>query len=202
MASETEVVGPLMDQRIAQFGKRVREERDERSLSLSELSERAGIALGLLSEIERGIGNPSFRTLLKLAYALELPIGTLFGDTTAHDDIVVRRDSRNKLILGDAVYELLSPDRSRRVELLSWTIPPGSPIWDVRNVHKGEETSVIIQGQMIVKVRDQEYRLDTGDTIFIDREIPHSYRNEGDELAVVISCVSPPPRRLIEHSGY
>ncbi len=46
--------------------------------SLDELAGKSGVSAGLISQIERGLGNPSVVTLTKLAYALDLSIGSVF----------------------------------------------------------------------------------------------------------------------------
>ena len=52
-------------------GALVRRLRDEARLSLASLAAAAELSPGLLSQIERGMGNPSFTTLIKLAHALD-----------------------------------------------------------------------------------------------------------------------------------
>lgn len=60
------------------LGKRVRELRKERGLSLSELAEAAGIAKSYLSTIERDIhSNPSVHLLAKIAGILEVSLEEL-----------------------------------------------------------------------------------------------------------------------------
>ncbi|MEW5810508.1 MAG: helix-turn-helix domain-containing protein [Actinomycetota bacterium] len=62
-------------------GRRLRELRSERGLSLSELARRAGVGKGSLSEIEAGKRNPTVETLYALCAPLDVPLTALVGET-------------------------------------------------------------------------------------------------------------------------
>ncbi len=56
-----------------QVGRRVRELRIERRLSLSEPARRSGVGKATLSELESGRRNPALETMYALTTALETP---------------------------------------------------------------------------------------------------------------------------------
>src|SRR5947209_4614890 len=80
------------------MGERIARERAVRSLSIEELAQRAGVSTGLLSQIERGIGNPSLSSMLGLARALDMPLGSFFGGAPGDSDMVVRPHTRKRLV--------------------------------------------------------------------------------------------------------
>ena len=61
------------------FGQQVRRLRERRGYTQEELSNRSGIHVSYLSGIERGIRNPSLRSIRRLAKALGLRVGKLFA---------------------------------------------------------------------------------------------------------------------------
>ena len=62
------------------LGEAIRARRGEISgLSQEGLADLAGMHRTYVSEIERGLRNPSYRNLFKLAAALELPLSELIG---------------------------------------------------------------------------------------------------------------------------
>lgn len=66
---------------ILLIGKRVKQLRAQKGLSLNELAERAGVAKSYLSSIERDIqSNPSVHFLEKICAVLEVPLETFFQD--------------------------------------------------------------------------------------------------------------------------
>ena len=70
------------------FGKRLREARDLRQLSQSELADQARMPVAMISHFETGVrGSASADNLVKLANALEVSIDYLLGRT---DDPVPR----------------------------------------------------------------------------------------------------------------
>lgn len=61
----------------AALGEAIRRLRLEASLSQEQLAERAGTDLTQVGGIERGVRNPSYTTLLRLADALETSVGEI-----------------------------------------------------------------------------------------------------------------------------
>lgn len=62
-----------------QFGKRLREIRQDRGLSQEELAEILDCSVDFLSMVERGISAPSFDTLEKISKKLKIPVSVLFA---------------------------------------------------------------------------------------------------------------------------
>ena len=60
------------------LGKRIKELRKKKGLTQEELGARAGISYKYLGSIERGLENPSFRHLAKIARALGVELSELF----------------------------------------------------------------------------------------------------------------------------
>src|SRR5207249_12313214 len=59
------------------LGQQVRQLRLDRGLTLEEVASRSGCSLGSLSQLERGLGNPSFATLVRISHALRVSVGQL-----------------------------------------------------------------------------------------------------------------------------
>nr|WP_237506630.1 helix-turn-helix transcriptional regulator [Streptomyces sp. SID8380] len=66
--------------------------RARAGLTISALAAAAGVSQGLVSQIERGAGNPWYTTLIKLADALRVPVGAFFdgGEIAWEPAAVVR----------------------------------------------------------------------------------------------------------------
>ncbi|WP_204323984.1 helix-turn-helix domain-containing protein, partial [Stenotrophomonas maltophilia] len=61
-----------------EVGARIRALRQAKGLSLDTVAGKAGLSIGFLSQIERGLSSPSLKALASLADALGLPIAGLF----------------------------------------------------------------------------------------------------------------------------
>lgn len=154
------------------------------------------MSAGSLSQIERGLGNPSFRTLQKIADALGLRIGDLVEATTAgtRDAMVVRKHERARLQLGydGLVYELLTPNLRGSLEMLQTRIPPGFSNRPTPFRHDGEECVLVVEGTVWVGVADEVHQLTAGDAITYNPAMPHWWSNESEEEAMVLGAVTPP----------
>ena len=74
---ETQAEDPdtIEDDGVGSF---IREQRERANLSLRRLADRAGVSNPYLSQIERGIRNPSAEILKRLSRALEISAETLY----------------------------------------------------------------------------------------------------------------------------
>ena len=72
--------------------------REQKGLSLRELSRQTNISIALISLLENGDKLPRIETLIRLVLALEIPFGEVFGhksngmDFTYNREKVVKRD--------------------------------------------------------------------------------------------------------------
>ena len=68
------------------LGEFIRTQRERANLSLRRLAEKAGISNPYLSQIERGIRNPSAEILKSLSRALEISANSLYSKAGLIDD--------------------------------------------------------------------------------------------------------------------
>jgi len=189
---------PSVDAILANVGSTVRALRKEKGLTLAQLSEVTNLSPAIVSQIERGLANPSFTTLAQLAHGLDIPVGKLFPNHLDTRSPVVRKGERRDLrgvapeAAGEAVYELLTPDLNGTIEALWVVTPPGHDTSDDPFSHGGEEVGVILSGKKDVYLNGQKYTLEAGDSITFDSTIPHWYTNSYDETCVAIWINSPP----------
>jgi transcriptional regulator with XRE-family HTH domain len=74
----------------AALGEAIRRTRVEAELSQEQLADLAETDIKQIGGLERGVRNPSYTTLVRLATALETQVGTL---ATLADELRGRRDS-------------------------------------------------------------------------------------------------------------
>lgn len=187
---------PNTEALMGTVGKQLRSLRKMRGLTLEELSRRSEVSMGLISQIERGRGNPSFNTLVQMAHALDVPIGRLFY--TAEDaSLVVRADERRILDVhgsagSEATHALMSPGLNGALEAIWVEAPPGYDTSKTPFSHPGEEFGVVLEGRHEVFVGGVQHILGPGDSITYPSATPHWYRNSGDELVKAIWIITPP----------
>jgi transcriptional regulator with XRE-family HTH domain len=69
------------------FGEAVRKRRREIGLSQEFLAEKANLHRTYISDIERGVRNPSLENIENLAIALDLKVSELFSDYGFEDNL-------------------------------------------------------------------------------------------------------------------
>jgi transcriptional regulator with XRE-family HTH domain len=179
---------------LSQLGSTLQKARKDQSLTVGELSQRAQVSAGLISQLERGQGNPSFLTLSRLAEALRVPLGHFLQGSSSPSGMVVRADRRKKLVLPEdhLVYELLTPTLSGNLEVLRTQVPAGWSNKERPFKHQGEECVHLLSGRLQVTVGEDFFELDEGDSITYDPSVPHWWENAGKKSAVIIGSVTPP----------
>ena len=186
---------------LATLGSNLKRIRGERNWTLEDLAEASGVSTGMLSQVERGGSNPSFKTLYRLANALGVPLGYFFLGVD-RPDRVVRKSERMTLgrppgvgvgkPRGRLVYQLLSPDLSGALELLWIEYGPGASTAKTPFVHQGEECGVVIKGRLEVHIGEETWLLEAGDSAYIQSATPHWFRNPDAKPAVMVWAVTPP----------
>ena len=174
-------------------GSRLRELRNERSLSIRALAERSGLNVNTFSLIENGRTSPSVSTLQQIAAALEVPM-TAFFETNAPENGVAHITARNRprLAFAHGVLEDLGAGlTSRAVEPFVVTLEPHASSGDTPIVHTGFEFVFCLRGRLTYQVEDQSYVLEPGDSLLFESHLPHCWQNDQAQPAQAILVLYP-----------
>ncbi len=171
-------------------GAMIRKSRQQARISLQKLAELSGVSVGMLSQVERDLVNPSLRVLTSIRNALGLPASAFFQETAQpapRDPIFVRRATqRPRLELGYISKELLSAGTPHNLQLMILHIPAGSSSGDKPIRYQAEKAGVVMEGEFILRVADEESHLREGDSFVFDSSLPHSFTNPGTTPAKVL----------------
>lgn len=181
---------------VAVIGATVRSLRKDRAMTLDQLAERSALSVGVVSQLERGIGNPSFATLVQLAHGLDVPVGR-FLMITESSSPVVRAGGRRRIdghgMQSDRVsYQMLTPDLSGQIEANLVSSEPGHDTSATPFRHNGEEFGIVLSGQIDVYIDGVRHMLSTGDSIRFSSTVPHWFVNPGPEDTTAIWVNTPP----------
>ena len=140
------------------LGQRIRKKRQSKGLSLSDVAEKIKKTSSYLSQVERGLAEPSITALREIARALEVPIFYFLIEEESHN-AVVRKDERRILNFPGShlTFELLSPDLNREMEVIEATLEPGAETSEEPFNNLCEECTIVDQGKMYIKIGYQEY---------------------------------------------
>ena len=181
------------------IGKKLKELRKERKLSILKLAELSEVSTGLISQIERGKVVPSVVSMWKLAKALNVNIGFFFDEETsdgdiAEEDFVIRRGEH--MDKGRTVYELFTPEGEHSIDFMKIILRKGETLDRAKITknlvtHEGEEGGYVLSGTLTVCIDANTYELHEGDSIYFSSRLPHKYLNYGEEDCVTIWAMTP-----------
>ena len=180
-----------------QIGQAIRQLRQERQMTLTELGTLTHLSPGHLSQIERGQADPSLNALRVIAAALDIPLTKLIlageSASTNQDDFVRRKADRTsgRYPSTRVKFQLIEVPSSS-VQLLWVTAPPGAGIEAHRRKSPGEECALVLSGKMQVFLDDAQVLLEPGDAVFIHAyTVLHGWKNAGDEDLVAVWVATP-----------
>jgi transcriptional regulator with XRE-family HTH domain len=176
------------------LGRTVRTLREERSLSLKLLAERAEVSESFISQVERGVANPSVASLRRIAGALGTSIGALF-DGGEQVGRIVRAGERPQLVHPRRNWQdfSLTPQGSKRLQVILSVIEPGEGSGAEPYSHDSDEECVIVlEGTLQFGVGAERYVLEKGDSLTFESRMPHWNRNQGATRAEVLWVITPP----------
>ncbi len=151
--------------------------RQERNLSLQDLSELSGVSKSMLGEIERGSSNPTINVIWKIAVGLKVPFTAL---TTARRPQVrlVRASEHEGFLSGDGYVcsTVFKYDPDTQTEIYLECFESGGRL-DSEGHPGVYETMLVISGTLTLTTSGNTYTLYTGDSILFEASGEHSYVN-------------------------
>ena len=178
-----------------EFGKKLKALRIANGMTLKELASKARCTDAYLSQMERGLANPSVMILKNVASALGIKVVDFFLEPrTEEDDVVLREEDRVNLDVkqGDAKIQMLVRSvQNKRMQPFYNLIEPGGGS-EGSYSHIGEEFGIVLQGRLEIDLNGRTYQIKKGQTFYFSSQILHSWSNPGRIKTVVIWVTSPP----------
>jgi transcriptional regulator with XRE-family HTH domain len=175
-------------------GRRLRELREERGLSIRALAEKSGLNVNTLSLIENGKTSPSVSTLQQVAIALQSPITAFFETGAPRNSVAhVRAGRRPRAAFAHGTLEDLGMGVSEHaVEPFVVTLEPNAGSGAHPIVHTGHEFVFCLQGRIVYTIEDHTYALEAGDSLLFESRLPHRWQNMDatPSQAILVLCPS------------
>ena len=165
---------------VEEIGKRIRILREEKGISLDELSNMTGFDVELLSNIENNIVQPQLGTVIRLSKALDSAFGRLisgignriYSITRKDEQKVVSRSTAKKGQKQVYIYKSLAPEvKGRHMEALIVQLEE-NPDKEV-SVHDGEEFIYVLDGIVMLNIGEDTFDLEPGDSAYYLSTTPH-----------------------------
>ena len=171
----------------------VRAHRESRGFSLGTLSHKAGISKTSLSKIEAGQGNPSLEVLNRIANALNVPVGALFGEEN-HSQVSIIRRGEGQIVTSDAGLTsrtLLVDGRSHRMSIYELRLSAQATYRALAHLSGTQEFLLCLDGDIRVGPEEQEVDLQPGDALCFAADLPHTYTSISGAKALLVMQYPP-----------
>lgn len=164
-------------------GQAVRRRRRAAGYSLEELAARSGVSATMLSEVERGLKNPTVKLAYQVARALACSLSDLIEDEPAAGPAILRAARRRSLVdAGSGVERHGWSGEFRRhgLELVHYVLPPGESAGEMAPNRAGIlEWVGVTRGELVLVLGGERHRLARGDSATYGPQVSVEYRNEG-----------------------
>ncbi len=166
---------------VQPISRNLRQKRQRRGLSLSDVAKTASISKSTLSELERGRGNPSIDTLWSLAQALNVPFAELFEDGSGETSRVRRRAEAPVVAWEGKGFTTrhLFDAAGGRAEVYLLELARGTRRHAPGHGAHVTEHVVVMSGRALVGPEDDAGELEQGDSITFSGDLPHVYGSIG-----------------------
>jgi len=165
----------------ARLGAALRRRRQERRLTLEQLSARSGVSRAAISKIERGDSAASTPVLGKLAEALDLSISQLIGGAGGAPVLHIPRERQPVFTERATGFERrsLSPMYlGRGIDFVLNRLPPKGKTGPFPSHREGvEEHLYVARGRLKVTLDGEAHVIEPGGFLFFRGDRAHSFEN-------------------------
>ena len=176
----------------APLGKRLRDRRQQLGLTLKRVADGAGLSVGFISQIERGLNAPSLYPRSPPSPACWARTSPSFSPRRAPDAPFTLMGERQSFTIEKLALRYERISASFPGSVLNCVIihkPPGHRSEWIR--HEGEELFYILEGAITVETEDESTVLEAGSSIHFKSTRRHSSWNHGTSTAVILHvCTS------------
>ncbi len=178
-----------------QLGAQLSEMRLAKGFSQRKLAQLAGLTNTAINGIEHGRSSPSVNTLERILEALGSDLASFFATYQREQQreikTVVKRDELINIGTDHVSLQLIhNGNPARQLAMLIEHYPPHSQT-EEKISHEGEEVGTVLSGEITIILGETVYHLIAGDSYVFDTSIPHTFINESDSEARIISAHSP-----------
>jgi len=182
------------------IGYKLRRQREDNGLSVSDLSSASGIHPSIVELIEKGRLIPSIATLGKLSRALGVRVGTFLDGMESAEPALDYNGSRTP---GPTVdhsegrgsgaehlrFDALAQSKAdRHMEPFIIDVEYSAPERTLSS-HEGEEFVYVLGGPVEIRYGAETYTLGEGDSIYYDSVVPHCLSSTAPERKAKVLAV-------------
>lgn len=173
-----------LDAVVGAIGGKVRQVRQQKGLSMQQLSDRSGVSTAAIHKIEHSNMTPTITTLIKLAAALNRSVAFFVDEEDlGRPAVFTAADARRPVLTSKHGLELQGVSGPYGQFLLAGAVAvldPGANSGHRPMEHPGEELVHVLHGGLEIHVDGEAFVLRDGDSLHFRTDRPHRWRNVAD----------------------
>ena len=181
------------DEGVEALGQKIKTLRENKGMSLEAMSQMTGFDVETLAKIEKNEIQPQLGTVIKLSKALDSALGRLVSGKGDRLYTITRKGERKSTQRSTSsksggqklyTYKSLAPEvKGRHMEPLVVQLEE-YPDQDV-SIHEGEEFIFVLDGMVLLKIGEESFELEPGDSAYYLSTTPHLLSAKGGKATIV-----------------
>jgi transcriptional regulator with XRE-family HTH domain len=181
------------------IGKRIKELRESKDISLTQLAKTSGVQIATLSRIENMKMTGTLESHLNIAKALGVDLIGLYGEVKTEEQAPLPPAISKPQAVAEsftyndrASYEILTSQllKKKMLPILLRIDPQGKT--NMEQGPAGAERFVFaLEGDVVVYIGKDAYELKANSSLYFDASLEHYFENNGKKTLKMISVITP-----------
>lgn len=177
------------------IGKRIRDLRRVKDITLIDLADKTGVAQATLSRIETGVMTGTVESHMKIAHALGMTLSELYSglDSPEKEAVHTPKSKIEPVSAGSKVRKELLTDNisNKKMAPILITLRADAETAPKTDEIGTEKILFVLQGTITAKLRDIEHKLKSHETLYFDSSLPYKLINNSGKEAKILAVTSP-----------
>ena len=181
-----------MKQPIDAISDNLRKLRENRNLSLDQLSEITGVSKSMLRQIETGKSSPTIATIWKIANGLRVSFTALLRQPTVQAEVRSFRGEKPLTAVSDhyRLFPLIPFDPQHSFETYYVEIDPGTVFSGEPHEGNVYEYVFVLSGKLQISVEGEAFEIKENEFLQFQANCPHEYKCISKKMASAIMQIS------------
>ena len=173
------------------LGAKIKQMRNQKSLTQEELADRCELTKGYISQLENNLNSPSIATLTDILSALGSNLSEFFREEPEEKVVFTREEFIEKDADGVRLDWLIPNAQKNMMEpMLVELTENAETAGDVP--HEGEEFGYVLEGRIAIQLGNKQHVCKKGEAFYYTASKPHSIINKGRGKAKFLWISTPP----------
>ncbi len=177
------------------IGSKIKELRNNKNMTLKELSKKTGLSTGFLSQLERGLTSIATDSLFNIADALEVDLSYFLCAIKKKEKYTQKNHMREiyKIDNGLFINYIATNNPGDKIMLpkIIEILPSNNEEVLAPYTHEGEEFIYVLEGIVTLFVNDEKHDLYPGDSAHYSSTVSHNYANYTNKICKILTVSIP-----------